>query len=48
MIYTLKITTKSGINIRSGPSVSYKRVGGVYKGDTVICDQVEKKSNGET
>ena len=48
MIYTLKITTKSGINIRSGPSVSYKRVGGVYKGDTVICDQIEKKSNGET
>lgn len=41
--YKVKVTTNDGLNIRSGASTSYKRVGGYVKGTTVT---ITKESNG--
>lgn len=37
----------SRLNVRSGPSISYKIVGKLYTGDTVIVDSVKTLSNGQ-
>lgn len=41
--YKVKVTAIEGLNIRSGASTSYKRVGGYTKGTTVT---ITKESNG--
>lgn len=40
-------TGKSRLHIRSGPSISYKIVGYLYNGNTVIVDEMKTTSNGQ-
>ena len=40
-------TGKSRLHIRSGPSISYKIVGYLYNGNTVIVDEMKTASNGQ-
>ena len=41
--YKVKVTAQSGLNIRTGASTNYKRVGGYTKGTTIT---ITKESNG--
>jgi len=38
--YKVKVTASNGLNIRSGASTSYKRIGGYTKGTTVTVTKV--------
>ena len=40
-------TGKARLHIRSGPSISYKIVGYLYNGNTVIVDEMKTTSNGQ-